>query len=93
MAEQNKHLLLPIDWARLMRDHYPAACRIIERLMPRSLQAVYAPEDFVSEAIVQLLGHPEALNRTYFGLTNCRCQAPDDRRCQVATEPIKASRR
>jgi DNA-directed RNA polymerase specialized sigma24 family protein len=59
MAEHRPHFLMPIDWAILMRDHYPSACRVIERLMPRSLQATYAPEDFVGDAIVQLMAHPE----------------------------------
>jgi DNA-directed RNA polymerase specialized sigma24 family protein len=58
MSQACHHLPRSIDWAILMRDHYPRACRVIKRLMPSKLQAVYDPEDFVGEAIVQLMAAP-----------------------------------
>jgi RNA polymerase sigma factor (sigma-70 family) len=42
-----------------MRDHYATACRVIERLMPASLRTTYDPEDFVGDAIVELIANPE----------------------------------
>jgi DNA-directed RNA polymerase specialized sigma24 family protein len=59
MEKRRPHFPVPIDWAKLMRDDYPSACRAIERVMPQSLQATHAPEDFVGDAIVQLMAHPE----------------------------------
>lgn len=51
----------PIDWAKLMRDHYRAACGIIDRLMPQCLRSRYDPEDFVDDAIIELMARPEQL--------------------------------
>jgi DNA-directed RNA polymerase specialized sigma24 family protein len=49
---------VPIDWATVMRDHYPSACRIIRRLMPCGLRGVYDPEDFVGDALVEMMANP-----------------------------------
>ena len=44
-----------IDWPTIMRKHYALACRVIKRRMPRGLRARYDPEDFVGDAIVELM--------------------------------------
>jgi DNA-directed RNA polymerase specialized sigma24 family protein len=49
------HPTVPIDWTTLMRNHYAVACRAVERRMPRGLRARYDPEDFVGDAIVELM--------------------------------------
>jgi DNA-directed RNA polymerase specialized sigma24 family protein len=38
-----------------MREHYTSACRVIKRLMPCGLRASYDPEDYVDDAIVELI--------------------------------------
>jgi DNA-directed RNA polymerase specialized sigma24 family protein len=43
-----------------MLEHYGAACRVIARLMPWALRSRYDAEDFVSEAIVDLMKNPTA---------------------------------
>ena len=53
--------MVVIDWSTVMRDHYSTACRVIERLMPSSLRTTYDPEDFVGDAIVELMANPERL--------------------------------
>ncbi len=58
----NERIVLQIDWAAVMRDHYPSACQVIRRLMPYGLRAIYDPEDFVADAIVELMAHPERFN-------------------------------
>jgi DNA-directed RNA polymerase specialized sigma24 family protein len=57
MAELQMHPAAAIDWASLMRKHYALACGIIKRRMPRCLRARYDPEDFVGEAIVELMAN------------------------------------
>ena len=59
MDELLEHPLMPIDWATLMRVHYRTASRVIDRLMPRSLRTKYDPEDFVGDALVELMNHPK----------------------------------
>ena len=44
-----------------MDKHYRAACGVIARLMPRSLRRTYDPEDFVLDAIVELMSKPDQL--------------------------------
>ncbi len=44
-----------VDWAVVMRDDYPTACRTIRRLMPETLRGRYDAEDFVGEAIIELM--------------------------------------
>jgi RNA polymerase sigma factor (sigma-70 family) len=51
----------PTDWPLILGNHYRAACRVVDRLMPRYLRRVYDPEDFVDDAIVELLAKPEGL--------------------------------
>ena len=53
--------MIAIDWSTVMREHYAIACRVIERLMPSSLRTSYDPEDFVGDAIVELMDKPERL--------------------------------
>jgi RNA polymerase sigma factor (sigma-70 family) len=53
--------MIAIDWSTVMQDHYATACRVIERLMPASLRTTYDPEDFVGDAIVELMATPERL--------------------------------
>lgn len=52
------HFLGPIDWEIVLHDYYEWACRVISRKMPRRLRAGYDPEDFVADAIVDLLNKP-----------------------------------
>jgi RNA polymerase sigma factor (sigma-70 family) len=59
MANSRDQLTTTIDWSTVMRDHYATACRVIERLMPPSLRTTYDPEDFVGDAIVELMAHPD----------------------------------
>jgi RNA polymerase sigma factor (sigma-70 family) len=54
--------MVAIDWTTVMREHYSTACRVIERLMPPSLRTTYDPEDFVGDAIVELMANPERFN-------------------------------
>ncbi len=61
MRECNEQHLESIDWAVIMRDHYTPACRAIKRLMPGALRAGYDPEDFVADALVELMARPERL--------------------------------
>jgi DNA-directed RNA polymerase specialized sigma24 family protein len=49
------HPTVPIDWTTMMRTHYALACRAIKRRMPRGLRARYDPEDFVGDAIVEVM--------------------------------------
>ena len=58
MAVAGENCRRPIDWAIVMRDHYRAACRIIDQIMPRCLRSMYDPEDFVDDAIVELMARP-----------------------------------
>jgi DNA-directed RNA polymerase specialized sigma24 family protein len=51
---------MQIDWSCVMRDQYPTACRIIGRLMPPGLRSGYAPEDFVGDAMIELMANPAA---------------------------------
>ena len=44
-----------------MRDHYRSACRIIDRVMPIGLRGKFDPEDFVNDALIELLASPERL--------------------------------
>jgi DNA-directed RNA polymerase specialized sigma24 family protein len=44
-----------IDWPTVMCKHYALACRAIKRRMPRGLRARYDPEDFVGDAIVEVM--------------------------------------
>jgi DNA-directed RNA polymerase specialized sigma24 family protein len=62
MSEAQKHFEAPVDWTTVMRDAYPSACQVIKRLMPYGLRAIYDPEDFVADAIVELMAHPERLS-------------------------------
>ncbi len=59
MTDHQESGLVPIDWATVMGDRYKTACRVIKRDMPRSLRAMYDPEDFVGDAIVELMARPE----------------------------------
>jgi RNA polymerase sigma factor (sigma-70 family) len=59
MTENHEHVSAPIDWATVTGDRYAKACRVIKRSMPRSLQATYDPEDFVGDAIVELMAKPD----------------------------------
>ncbi len=63
MAEAREHFTVQIDWATVMREHYPSACQVIRRMMPYGLRAIYDPEDFVADAIVELMAHPERLSK------------------------------
>jgi DNA-directed RNA polymerase specialized sigma24 family protein len=54
-AELQKHHAAAIDWTSIMRKHYALACGVIKRRMPRGLRARYDPEDFVGDAIVELM--------------------------------------
>jgi RNA polymerase sigma factor (sigma-70 family) len=58
MVKAQEHFVVVIDWATVMREHYPTACRIIKRLMPSGLRGVYDPEDFVGDAIVEVMANP-----------------------------------
>ncbi len=49
---------LPIDWDDVLPRYYLSACRDIKRKMPRCLWARYDPEDFVADAIVELMNKP-----------------------------------
>ncbi len=53
--------MMQVDWSAVMRDEYPSACQTIRRMMPYNLRAIYDPEDFVAEAIVELMSNPERL--------------------------------
>ena len=57
MVEVQMYPALPIDWATVICNHYALACRAIKRRMPRGLRARYDPEDFVGDAIVELMSH------------------------------------
>jgi DNA-directed RNA polymerase specialized sigma24 family protein len=57
MAEMQMHPAVAIDWATMMRKHYAQACRVIKHRMPRGLRAKYDPEDFVGDAIVELISN------------------------------------
>jgi RNA polymerase sigma factor (sigma-70 family) len=61
MGAPRTHAVGPIDWATLMQKHYRATCGVIARLMPRSLRRMYDPEDFVIDAIVELMAKPDQL--------------------------------
>ena len=55
MAELQMQPAAAIDWSSIMRENYALACGIIKRRMPRCLRARYDPEDFVGDAIVELM--------------------------------------
>jgi DNA-directed RNA polymerase specialized sigma24 family protein len=61
MTAVREGLMVAIDWSTVMQDHYATACRVIERLMPASLRTTYDPEDFVGDALVELIANPERL--------------------------------
>jgi DNA-directed RNA polymerase specialized sigma24 family protein len=61
MAKAGEHFDVKVDWTAVMRDSYPSACQVIRRLMPYGLRAIYDPEDFVADAIVELMAHPERI--------------------------------
>lgn len=48
----------PVDWTSVMRDHYPVACQIIKRQMSPGLRARFDAEDFVGDAIAELMVNP-----------------------------------
>jgi DNA-directed RNA polymerase specialized sigma24 family protein len=56
-VQLQNYLATTIDWANIMRTHYSLACRVIKRRMPRGLRARYDPEDFVGDAIVELMNN------------------------------------
>jgi DNA-directed RNA polymerase specialized sigma24 family protein len=47
-----------IDWGSVLCDYYALACHVIRRRMPPCLRAMYDPEDFVADAIVEVLKKP-----------------------------------
>jgi DNA-directed RNA polymerase specialized sigma24 family protein len=55
MAEPQMQTAGEIDWPTIMREQYASVCRVIKRLMPCGLRARYDPEDFVDDAIVDLM--------------------------------------
>jgi DNA-directed RNA polymerase specialized sigma24 family protein len=57
-----------IDWNELMPEDYSSACRAIKRVMPRGLRGGYDPEDFVCEAIVELMSYRSQLDRSALAL-------------------------
>lgn len=61
MGATGEYINGSIDWATLMQKHYRTACGVIARLMPRSLRRTYDPEDFVLDAIVELMAKPDQL--------------------------------
>jgi RNA polymerase sigma factor (sigma-70 family) len=63
MPEAREHFVLEVDWTAVMRDYYPSACQVIRRLMPYGLRAIYDAEDFVADAIVELMTHPERVKK------------------------------
>jgi DNA-directed RNA polymerase specialized sigma24 family protein len=54
-SEARTHVVSPIDWPIFMHQQYATACGVIRRLTPCRLHASYDPEDFVDDAIVDLL--------------------------------------
>lgn len=47
-----------MDWHVVIKDHYPEAVRTIRRLMPSALRRSHDAEDFVQQAVAQLIGNP-----------------------------------
>jgi hypothetical protein len=54
-AEEQSGRAAAIDWSAIMHSNYALACRVIKNRMPRGLRARYDPEDFVGDAIVELI--------------------------------------
>ena len=55
------HSDVTIDWTIVLGEHYASACRVVNRCMPPGLRGRYDPEDFVGDAIVELLKNPARL--------------------------------
>ena len=51
----NLRLNVATSYLKQMRDHYRMASRVIDRLMPPRLRTGYDAEDFVGDAIVELM--------------------------------------
>jgi DNA-directed RNA polymerase specialized sigma24 family protein len=49
-----------IDWPLFMREEYPAACRAIARVMPRRRCTIHDADDWVMDAIAELVADDRA---------------------------------
>jgi DNA-directed RNA polymerase specialized sigma24 family protein len=49
---------MTLDNATVLREQYASACRSIKQIMPPGLRAAYDPEDFVGDAIIEVLANP-----------------------------------